>query len=101
MKMEFGGVSSLIILGVLHRLTAFCYAQGRSWFERGAQRRTSGVRIVFVSDNVAPQSGQRGEQFFLLLLPDIEFIESFDKVFDQRVELASRHTHVLVRFFHA
>src|SRR6266540_5660214 len=64
--MEFDGVSSLLILGVLHRLLAFCDAQRRGGFERWPQRSASGGRIVFVSDNVAPQSGQRGEQFFLL-----------------------------------
>src|SRR5262245_41779627 len=66
--------SFLLILGVLHRLLAFCDAQRRGGFERGAQRSASVGRIVFGSDNVAPQSGQRGEQLFPLRIPDIEFI---------------------------
>src|SRR5262249_61629183 len=101
MSVRVVGIFPLFLLfGVLHRLAAFCASQGRSWFEARAQVRAGGGIVVLGSDDVALQSGQCAEQVTLLSLPNVEFVEGFDQVFDQGVELASSHTHVLVRRFH-
>ena len=75
------------------------FTQRRSRLEVRGQIRACLGRFAF--DDVVPQSAQLAEQFFLLRRGDVEFVQSLDQVFDQRVELARRAPHILVGLLHA